>query len=484
MIQKIYKCTLLSDIVLNSKLATEGNLETLDSIPGSSFLGLVAHAIYKKFSMEEAYKLLHSNKVLFGDAHISDGESVSYAVPFSLFEPKEKTDELKDKVWAQFAWNKEIQKWFKEKGIQPKQIRRGYINENRVKQREVSKNFALKSAQDRTTRASMDGKMFGVSSLEQGQTFTFSIMYDSEDFIGLIEDNLIGTKFIGKSKSAQYGKVVIEVLANATKSTHLSQADTQNIIVYAESNLCFYNKFGHPTYQPEAKDLGIIGGTIDWSKSQIRTYSYSPWNLTRNSPNTQRHCIMKGSVFFIENGQIDTAKKGLVGEYLNEGLGRVLYNPKFLEVGENAVWQFEKNEDTSDKIADKADALVDTPLMKLLLKKKVEKENFEIQAKAIHEAVHNNPEKDSLKGISPSQWGQIREKATFSESIEALEKNLFDEETGFLCRGVSAEKFWNKSRNREKFEDVFNFLKGFGVLAIAKYAGELAKEASKKNKGK
>ena len=86
--EQYYKCTLLSDVILNNKMATEGNMTTLDYIPGSNFLGIVANELYKNHK-EKAYKILHTDKVSFGDAHISlDGTEVSYAMPFSLFKDK------------------------------------------------------------------------------------------------------------------------------------------------------------------------------------------------------------------------------------------------------------------------------------------------------------------------------------------------------------------------------------------------------------
>lgn len=43
-----FKCTLLSDVILNQKAATEGPNQTLDFIPGSNFLGIVASKLYPK----------------------------------------------------------------------------------------------------------------------------------------------------------------------------------------------------------------------------------------------------------------------------------------------------------------------------------------------------------------------------------------------------------------------------------------------------
>ncbi|MEI6882544.1 MAG: hypothetical protein WCK82_14590, partial [Bacteroidota bacterium] len=80
MTERYYTCTLESDVVLNSKMATEGNMTTLDYISGSNFLGVVANSIYAKHK-EKAYSLLHSGEVSFGDAHISHEKNneVSYA---------------------------------------------------------------------------------------------------------------------------------------------------------------------------------------------------------------------------------------------------------------------------------------------------------------------------------------------------------------------------------------------------------------------
>ena len=94
--EQYFTCTLLSDVVLNSKLATEGNMTTLDYIPGSTFLGVIAKEIYADYT-DKAYSILHAGEVSFGDAHISmEGKEVSYAMPFSLF--KDKLD--KTKTWV------------------------------------------------------------------------------------------------------------------------------------------------------------------------------------------------------------------------------------------------------------------------------------------------------------------------------------------------------------------------------------------------
>ncbi len=487
MTEKIYTCELLTDVVLNTSLATEGNIKTLNYIAGSNFLGIIANEIYKN-NADKAYEILHSNKVLFGDAHISDGTEMTFAVPFTIFNAKENKKFEENKNWVLSALDEEKQKKMREAGIQFKQIRSGFLSESGKKHDKIEKNFALKSAQSRETRASADGKMFGMDALEKGLIFMFSIKYKNEEYIKIVEDYLCGEKSIGKSKTAQYGRVKIEKHKVEPK---LQQANKQGFTaVYAESNLCFFNEFGHPTFQPSAEDLGFEKETeICWEKSQIRTYQYASWNFKRDTPNMLRSCIQKGSVFYIEGVERATQSK-IIGEYQNEGLGRVIYNPVFLEADtETGAWNFIKEPDTDNqsnenKVPIKAPIEPNTPLGKFLKQQKENHEKASLLAKNVHAAVFDLSN-ENLKNISPSQWGEIRAKATNATKIAELESDLFGGSTkkGFLVEGVSAEKYWDKHKNRENFKAVFDKLKESGTVAIAKYAAEMAKESStKKNK--
>ena len=57
-----FRITLLSDVILNQKSATEGSNSTLDFIPGNCFLGIVASRLYTKVTPEEALDLFHNGK--------------------------------------------------------------------------------------------------------------------------------------------------------------------------------------------------------------------------------------------------------------------------------------------------------------------------------------------------------------------------------------------------------------------------------------
>jgi hypothetical protein len=171
MITKYYKCKLLTDVIVNASLATEGNMQTLDCIPGSNFLGIVAEK-YKDFGAD-AYDIFHSGKVSFGDALISNNNSVSYAVPYVLFTDKLKSDITKDKVWVHLKLaelpKNNLPKDEEGNFIQLKQVRTGYLNANGEYFSYVKKEFALKSAYDPDERRSDDGKIFGFEAIKKGQ---------------------------------------------------------------------------------------------------------------------------------------------------------------------------------------------------------------------------------------------------------------------------------------------------------------------------
>lgn len=535
MIEQYYTCKLQSDVVLNNKMATEGNMTTLDYIAGSNFLGIVANDIYKNHK-EKAYKILHAGEVSFGDAHISlDGTEVSYAMPFSLF--KDKLD--KTKTWVHHLLDKHHFDNFREKGIQLKQERSGYLTPSGHLLKSPAKNFALKSAQDRNERRSKDGAMFGFESLKAGQVYVFSVRYHNAEYKEIVETFLIGNKRIGKSKTAQYGQVDIQPIANPTLIKTIETPQDYSI-VYAESNLCFFNEFGQTTFQPEPEDLGLSGGEICWKKSQIRTYAYSPWNGIRNTPNTQRDCILKGSIFYVKGIVVPEYKTNSVGEYQAEGLGRVIYNPAFLKGNQSTgEWEFDfindddKNSNKEKQKNNDNPNTVNTPLGRFL-KVQFDVKNHELNlSKSVHLSIHEKKENKTdeykftqelrTKDISPSQWGNIRQEALNADSLEALviklffnsktigefiDKHISETEKlkddlekknekildflqrvknliattsstfqGTLTYGNSAEKSWDfKSGVRRN--ELFSLIKlnhSFGTVFVAKFAAEMAK---------
>ncbi len=476
-----FKCTLLSDVVVNASLATEGNMQSLDYIPGSNFMGIVAKA-YDDLG-KRAYDILHSGSISFGDALISHDKTMSVAVPFSLFTDKLATNIEKDNVWVHHGI--ENLPVIDNRKVQLKQQREGYLTTDGIWIRKVEKIFNLKSAYNAKERRSAEGKMFGFDAIKKGQEFIFSVSFEDESYIEEVISLLEGEKSLGKSKSAQYGLVRIEKMNDVASFQSNEQEKNGLLVVYAESNLSFFNEYGHPTFTPKAEDFGV-DGKILWDKSQIRTYSYSPWNNKRNTSTTQRDVILRGSVIVIipdNEVRVDILPQQ-VGHYRTEGLGRVLYNPIFLEYGENGLWKYkakesENNNGTFVTIPDDSAINVSTPLGQYLKKKCQESDNELAVGRAVLN-VFFSTEGNILQDrtITPSQWGAIRSFAMQAKDIDDLDKKLFDDEKGYLCHGVAAERIWDKQRGkrRKTLKRVIKNNKELGTAFVAKLAAEMAKK--------
>jgi len=500
---KIYfKCTLKTDIVINASLATEGNMKTLDYIPGSNFLGIVARN-YKYWKKEKlAYDIFHSGDISFGDAHLTKDGIMSYAMPFSLF-----TDKLNTKVtgadaqvWVHHILQRLQEEKKKEKeeekegenNIQYKQFRNGYLNPNKEFIPKIEKRFSLKSAQDRTIRKSLDGAMFGFESMNAGQEFIFSVDINDKKFskenIDKIIQHLEEGQRIGKSKSAQYGQVEIEKI-EPPKIFEDDACQGNCLLIYAESNLCLYNKYGQPTFQPSPKDFGLEGlGNFDWTESQVRTYSYSPWNGHRNTTDPQRDCIKKGSVLVFKFDDPDNArnpKATQIGAFQSEGLGRVIYNPEFLRTHPDGRWDFKLNEkpktnNSEEPKTDKNENNFNSNLGKFLLKKYKEEELELAIGKAVLDFMNGKTKNDKshksfFKDIPTSQWGGIRAKAVKATSKIDLVDTLFGEE-GMLTTGVAADRYWNKKGGLARTTLQETIQKNtLGKIYVVKLAAEMAK---------
>lgn len=483
-----YKCTLLSDVVLSSKGATEGFQRSLDYIPGSKFLGIVAGKLYPKKKKGESYSseeqklsldLFHNGHIRYGDAHPYINNQRWNAVPFSWVLPKrEKRNNQtqgRKKVFLHHELTLPERKKLIEDDVQLKQARGLFITDYQCLS--VSQNFSLKSAFDRKERRSKIGGMFGYHALQAGTEWSFIIDMESDQYLTNINKVLENEHRIGRSKSSQYGLVKVEFLKELSKETTTIEAD-QLILLYAESNWCFYDENGQNTARPIAADFHCSESEIDWKKSQIRSRNYTTWNKHRRNRDTDRIIIEKGSVIAIRlKNELNTEifSKG-VGAHLNEGFGRVLVNPSFLN-GEKHGTNIKVLNDTP-KVEKKyivAKGNEDEFILNFLANRKKQKEdqyNFNLRINQFRVSY-----KTDLKHISNSQWGQIRKYAKLSGNAETLQNLLFLEKTGFCNRGQS-EAVWRKNGARKKLEDIIFRSDIRPELAIdftIKLASEMAK---------
>lgn len=457
----MFKCRLLSDVILNRKSATEGNRETLDFIPGNNFLGIVAAKLYnEELDKEKARILFHSKDVCFGDGHPAKGNNRSLKIPASMFYPKMQSLAKICYIYHMIPdlSSDDIKK------KQLKQCRNGfYCFENeKANGAFVGKSFAIKSAYDKENRRSKDKQMYGYESLNRGMEFFFEVVINNKatKYEKEIIDSLVGVKRVGRSRTAQYGLVEISEYRYEEPqcaSTFFELNGKKCVSVYADGRLIFLDDYGVPTFQPSAEDLGIIGGKILWEKSQIRTFQYAPWNFKRMIYDADRCGIEKGSVFIVElydNNVYPKSSSNYIGFYQNEGFGKVLYNPSFLEADFTtgvAIYKIQETQKNISKSDDLKKEIIVTPLLEYLEEcKQSEDEQFKTY-EMVNRFVDDN-EKKFEDNTFASQWGTIRSIAMKYKTDGEIINELFDKQSfdgkpvAYLTHGVASEKWKQNGR--------------------------------------
>lgn len=507
-----FRCKLLSDVILNVKAATEGNQNTLDFIPGNNFLGIVA-TDYDSFNDQQRLDLFHNGTVRYGDAHPVNKGSVtrSLRVPASMYYPK--LQSIEEKCYIHHAYSRS-QDHDGEGGMpqQLKQSREGFWEflANEGDSVKTPKTFAIKSAYDRFQRRAKDSQMFGYESLRKGAEFLFEVETDRDEYAQLITEHLVGIHHIGRSRTAQYGLVEIAVdqFSQPGSTDHFFMRDgIKHVVVYADSRLVFFDENGELTFQPTARDLGLEGKIV-YNLSQIRTFQYAPWNYKRQTRDADRCGIEKGSVLVVEmpdGYKMNDVAPRYVGSLNNEGFGRVIYNPAFLDADMNknglSAITMKKTLDSDTEVKrTKRSSLTGSPLLVFLAQKQKKAEAISVIYKEVNQFVAEHQQKFHGNQFA-SQWGAIRSLATTSSGYEDLKKRLFsnilnvpripspddpstfvERDRAYLAHGVAAER-WKKTKRKECFEEFVNHIftdyhDKYGditVQAVINLASEMAK---------
>lgn len=472
-----YQCTLLTDIVLNAKSATEGANQTLDFIPGNNFLGITASKLYAEVDAHTAWLIFHSGKVRFGDAHLLVNNCRCVKAPAAMYYPK-----LGSAAEECYVYHCLSQPWSSDlREKQLKQLRNGFYaftSKGDAIEARAEKTFMVKSAYDRERRCSKDNCMYGYEALRAGSEMAFTVEIDDdvEDKVcQMIEQALVGKKHLGRSRTAQYGLVSIKPCAFEEAGT-CDKSVGELVTIYADGRLIFYNEDGFPTYQPTAQQLHLPEGSeIRWDLSQIRTFCYAPWNYKRQAYDTDRCGLEKGSVIVAKCPSAIACRDAYVGAYCNEGFGKVVYNPCFLNAKSDGRTTFSFREVARD-VADCAQEkdLPHTPLMELLdARKKVEEQEY-----GIYESVNAFVEQYGSRfknAAFASQWGTIRSIAIAHADEGKLMDELFKEPRGYLVHGTAKDKWAEKGRLSLLRDFCVNTSHGLLQRALVNLASEMAK---------
>ncbi|AFC23193.1 hypothetical protein [Saprospira grandis] len=498
MIKLHFKCELCSDIVLNASAATSSSAsERLDYIPGNKFLGIFAKKQYGAVDKLDVDTVFHSKLVCFSDAHPIVKGQRSLKMPLDFF--TDKNDEEKG-IYLNHLLDKGHYETLRKNDVQTRQMRKGYFIEAEgaiYKEDSIYSDarFSVKSAYNRNKRRPEDEQMFGYFSLPKGSVWSFYVTLkgaaaESKDLKDLIINSLEGKASIGKSTTAEYGRVCI---------THNKELDVENVSpesvtvskdewikVYAASNLCFLDDSGEFTLSPKAEDLdkNLAGMEICWSKTQIRHRLYTSWNGHRKARDADRWIIEKGSVFFIKaTKEVELKQKQRVGLFQNEGFGEIIFQDKVFDKEvpaieeHNSYNRYEKPREDKPEKADSSETEGGS-------KKAIPLNSKEQQIKKYLKRIKQRTEENStakevldfmkthqaeMVKISSSQWGQLHNFAINIEDEKNLKELLFNDDIGFL-NTASRKNTWKR-----------NLVKGLEQKYSRFFIIQLSNEAAKRS---
>ncbi len=485
-----YKCTLLADTVITSKPGTQGSHNSLDYIPGSNFLGLVAGHLYSEAEAEKTLDLFHNGTVRYGNAYPYLQGEKSRPFPFSINLIKGASiDDDGRSIYLHHNLVDQgieyIESIIENKG-QIKQHRVGYFTSQysyRPKQ-----GFSLKSAFNSQERRPKEGYMFGYYGLKKGQVFAFDISSSNTGYLEEIKGCLDGTKHrIGRSKSAEYGLVHIDLIEtfDSPSGENIPQGE---MLVYAESDWCLYDKYGRTTLEPQPNHFGLNRDDVEivWEKCQIKGRLHQSWNGARKNKNADRSVISKGSVIVIKlKRPVDsTSIVNGVGSHLSEGFGDALVNPDFLfpDKIKNypfTKFKFEENETPSGEMELKGN---DASVFKYLKQKKETADKHRHEEKEILAFTRNAAR---YQGVTRSQWGQVRDICRQAVDKKDLVAMLFSQDKmegrknhaeGFFYRGKSAN-VWKKNGRIDQLEKFIEQLDDEAPWVVMKLAAEMARKS-------
>lgn len=455
-----FKCELLSDIVLNDTPATEGKAQTLPFIPGSNFLGVVASKLYNKED-ERSFLIFHSGHVRFGDANPSLEKRRSVKVPAAIYHPK--LGSIERESYVNYLIPDPSSAEMRAKQLKQERKEFYVFGKEQAYEVKVDKDFFIKSAYDSARRRAQDEQMFGLEALQRGVTLYFSVEIDEEAqaYREEIIRALVGQRHIGRSRTAQFGLVEIspydfEEPTSTDEAVELGTAG-RCVAVYADSRLIFLDDNGYPSFHPTAQDLGIEEGQILWDKCQVLTFQYAPWNYKLRAYDSDRCGFEKGSVFIVQTNAQELHER-YIGSYCNEGFGRVLYNPAFLQAdpatGRSSCRFMKSSTSQKDSATPAPEALpaltgADQLLWNYLGSRvSLQSEQNKVW-NVVNSFVKEHGGRFKRDEAFASQWGSIRNLAMVANTPD----NLIGAIEGYLNHGVAKDK-WEKN-GRKKVLDKF-----------------------------
>jgi len=446
----ILKLTLLDDVVASERPTTEGGHASLDYLPGAMLLGAAAARLYSKLSRGEAYTLFHSGRVRFGDGLPLADDTPGWPMPLCWHARKGESPFDGDHLDATKVRNLQFGRFAD--GAQPKQLRDGHVRADGYRLT-VRQSLRMKTAIDPDTGRVAESQLFGYEAIQAGQCFLARIEADPDVpeplWAQLNEIMGRGELLLGRSRSAEFGRVRVETLAGATIPAFLplSRAASQEVTLWCLADLALLDAWGQPTLAPSPQALGVSRGCVDWERSFLRFRRYAPWNAYRCAYDLERQVIRRGSIITLTDvvPPLTDAERGRVtagiGVHREAGLGQVSVDPQLL-AGPAPVFAAPM---TTQPTGAPVTPGASHPLIAWLAAgqagsatRSAAEQQARGQAKALVERYRlarafiglaaNQP-----IGPSPAQWGSVYERARTADDLVAIQQALFAGDNA-LCK--------------------------------------------------
>lgn len=473
-----YRITLKEPLILSRRNTTTGEHRTLDFIPGRVLLGLTAR-IYDRLG-DDAWTAFHSGAVRFIDAvPETEGPAQALPTPRCLTTLKRRRQRTSEKAYNEAVSDNSAiddDKQYTSLGAPYVDIEEGALTPITVEKTSTVKT-AIDPERGGTAR---DEHLFGYQAIGRGQTFLARIDADDDvdsSILDALEEVLVGSGRIGRSRSAEFGAVTIErVNGIEERESNAAVGDSSLRVVLTSALALIDDQTGAARLTPEARDFGLPDDwDLDLSNSFIRHRNYDRFNGHRKSFDLKRHVLQRGSVISFESvdgqgltsEQLDEAKRMMrrgAGVDRQEGLGQFVLEPAWIGEETLQVDRLEQGED-----AEAASIEAPDPVLQAFVASRVDR----ITGEKRHQLYQDAKKLAAFcakSGDAPgkSQWSRLRRWAKAAPiTTEAFGK-------------LAGYEFSNSDETDDENTDFQEkFTKGWEVVFKGKTLGEFVVEYAK-----
>ncbi len=414
----------------------ENSSQSLSFIPGSTLRGLLVSR-YKAssadlFTDQTAKKLFFSGKVRFLNAYLQDS-SGKRTLPTPASWRVAKGSDLTNAAAGDFAIQFDETK---ETGIG-----KSFWGQNAdatcyviSPDEELSIHIA---SQNRGIVKQGESTVFQYQALARGQRFVAVVVsedvVDLQDVKDLLEDK---TLYLGRSRSAGYGKVIVEKTETDNDWHETTQQDPKATTITLLSDALLRDEHGQPTHNLDAYLSRRLNQKVEHQAAFIRSNETGGFNRKWGLPLLQFPSLGMGSVFVYPASQLsandlkDLVESG-IGERRVDGFGQIAVN--WLE---KATIQLQKVSRTS----------APEPMH---LSSSSQKLAVQMAGRLLERALENNlvaeTNRFSIQGnLTNYQLSRLR--VVLRRAIDQKATNFSGVETFFGSLKKSAEEQWNKTR--------------------------------------